>query len=206
MTREELLDDLAYARTLAEEGRHAPLLGGGYLVFWGALNMSAYLLHWSFLTERLPQAGGASFAVLWMVYGLISGVGMGLLGRRLRDKPGKSAVGVRAERSIFRGVGLAMLAVVMGCIGRMALDGDPLAVNGIMGPAFALFGAALTAIAAMSGEKWLWPFAFLAFATALLLGLFANAPWAYLLAAAASVLVLAVPGIILLRREPSTLV
>ena len=37
MTREEMLADLAYARTLAEEGRHAPLIGGRYLVLFGAL-------------------------------------------------------------------------------------------------------------------------------------------------------------------------
>ena len=42
MTREEMLADLAYARTLAEEGRHAPLLGGPYLLFWGALNAVAF--------------------------------------------------------------------------------------------------------------------------------------------------------------------
>jgi hypothetical protein len=42
MTRDEMLADLAYARTLAEEGRHAPLLGGAYLVFWGLLNAAAF--------------------------------------------------------------------------------------------------------------------------------------------------------------------
>ncbi len=206
MTREELLDDLAYARTLAEEGRHAPLLGGGYLVFWGLLNMSAYLLHWGLLSERLPQAGGAGFAALWASYGVIAGIGMALLIRRIRDKPGKSAIGVRAERAIWSGVGIAMFAIVIGCLGRMALEGDPLAPNGIMAPAFALFGLALSAVASMAGEKWLSAFAALSFAASVALSLFANEPWAYLLAAAASALVLAAPGFMLLRREPSALV
>lgn len=206
MTREELLDDLAYARTLAEEGRHAPLLGGAYLVFWGLLNLSAYLVHWGLLTQNLPRFGGASFAILWAGYGLIAGLGMTLLIRRIRDKPGKSAIGVRAERAIWSGVGVAMFAIVAGCLGRMALDGDPLAANGILGPAFALFSVALTAIASMAGEKWLRMFAALSFVAAATLGLFANEPWAYLLAAAASVSVLAAPGFMLLRREPSALV
>lgn len=206
MTREEMLDDLAYARALAEEGRHAPLLGGAYLVFWGLLNLTAYLLHWGLQTENLPRFDGMGFAVLWVAYGLVAGVGMALLIRRIRDKPGKSATGVRAERAIWSGVGIAMFAIVLGCLGRMALNGDASAANAIMGPAFAFFGLALTTIAVMAGEKWLWNFALLSFVASFALNLFANEPWAYLLAAAASVAVLAVPGVILLRREPQPIV
>ncbi len=206
MTREEMLQDLAYARTLAEEGRHAPLLGGTYLMFWGLLNLSAYLLHWGLLTENLPRFGGQAFAVLWTAYGAVAALGMALLIRRTRDMPGKSAIGVRAERAIWSGVGIAMFAVVVGCLGRMALTGDMGAPNAIMAPAFAFFGLALTTIAAMAGEKWLSAFAALSFAASIALGLFANEPWAYLLAAASSAVVLAIPGVILMRREPSALV
>ncbi len=206
MTRDEMLQDLAYARTLAEEGRHAPLLGGAYLLFWGLLNLSAYLFHWGLLTERLARFGGSAFASLWTAYGVVAGVGMAILIRRMRDMPGKSAIGVRAERAVWSGVGVAMFVIVTGCLGRMALTGDMQAPNAIMGPAFACFGLALAAIAAMAGEKWLSAFAALSFAASIALHLFANAPWAYLLAAAASVVVLAIPGAILMRREPSALV
>jgi ABC-type uncharacterized transport system permease subunit len=75
-----------------------------------------------------------------------------------------------------------------------------------MGPAFALFGAALIATAILSGQKWLGAFAFVAFVVSAALSAFANASWAYLLAAAASAIVLAIPGFILLRREPSAIV
>lgn len=206
MTRQELLDDLAYARTLAEEGRHAPLLGGSFLVFWGLLNLTAYLGHWALLEGLAPRAGGIGFAILWAGYGGIASLGSALLGRRMHGKPGHSAIGVRAEKAIWRGVGLALAVISLASIGRMFLDQDGQAPNAIMGPAFALFGAALTAIAAMSGEKWLWPFALLAYAAAALLGLFANEPWAYVLAAAANVVVLCVPGFMLMRREPSAVV
>ena len=206
MTREQLLDDLAYARTVAEEGRHAPLLGGSFLVFWGVLNLAAYLVQWALIDGVLPHGGGVGFAILWGSYGLIAAAGSALLGRRVREKPGHSAIGVRAEGAIWRGVGLAIGVIAAGCIGRMFIEHDALAPNNIMGPAFALFGAALTTVAVMSGEKWLWPFAFLAYAAAALLCLFANEPWAYLLAAAASALVLIVPGALLLRHEPSAIV
>lgn len=206
MTREQLLDDLAYARALAEEGRHAPLLGGSYLLFWGALNLGAYLLHWGLLSGNLPRLGGQSFAILWAVYGVVAGLGMAVLVRRIREMPGRSAIGARAERAIWSGVGIAMFVIVVGCLGRMALESDVLAANAIMGPAFALFGVALTTVALMAGEKWLTGFAALSFIASVALSLFANEPWAYLLAAAASAAVLALPGAMLLRREPSALV
>ncbi len=204
MTREEMLQDLAYARSLAEEGRHAPLLGGSYFVFWGVLNMVAYAAHWAMLEGYLPGGnGGLGFGVLWGSYGIVAGVGSALLGTRVRDKPGRSAIGVRAEHAIWRGVGLALIAIVLGCIGRMAVENDPLAPNAIMGPAFALFGAALIATCIMARERWLGGFGLVAIAVGLVLGLFANAIWAYALASAASLIVLVTPGLILLRREPA---
>lgn len=206
MTREELAADLAYVRTLAEEGRHAPLLGGSYLVFWGVLNPIAYVLQWSLLSGVLPHGGGIGFGVLWGSYGLIAGVGATVLGMRSREKPGKSAIGVRAERAIWTGVGVAIGAVAIGCIGRMAFEDDQLAPNGIMAPALALFGAALMATGMMAREKWLSGFAFVSYAAAVVLGVVANEPWAYLAAAAVNVVVLAIPGAILLRREPATIV
>ena len=207
MTRDELVQDLSYVRALAEEGRHAPLLGGSFLLFWGVLNAVAYLLQWTLLAHILPAAqSGIGFAYLWTTYGVIGAAGSTILSRRMRDKPGRSAIGVRAEKAIWRGVSLAIGVVAVGCIARMFIDHDVRAPNGILGPAFALFGAALTATAAMSGEKWLWPFAALALLAGVTFGMFANEPPVYLAAAAASVLVLAVPGLTLVRREPSAIV
>ena len=169
--------------------------------------MSAYLLQWGLLTGNLPGADdGVGFAVLWAGYGIIAGIGSAILGARVKQKPGKSAIGVRAESAIWRGVGIGVGTVAIACIVRMFVDHDVHAPNYIMGPAFAMFGAALMATGMMSGQKWLTPFAVLAFVTAVAVGVFANAVWVYLLGAGASVLVLAIPGIALLRREPSALV
>lgn len=207
MTREELVQDLSYVRAMAEEGRHAPLLGGSFLLFWGLLNAAAYLVQWLLLTGQVPGGStGIGFAVLWIGYGVIGGVGSGVLGRRVKTKPGKSAIGVRAEHAVWRGVGIAIGAVAIGCILRMFIEHDAQAPNTIMGPAFALFGASLTVTSMMSGQKWLGMFAALSYAAAILFGVFANETGIYLVAAAASLVVLAAPGIVLLRREPSAVV
>ena len=206
MTREELVQDLSYVRAMAEEGRHAPLLGGSYLLFWGLLNASAYVSHWLLLNDIIPRGTGVGFAIVWASYGILAGIGSGVLGARVRTKPGQSAIGVRAESAIWRGAGAGMGLVALGCIARMVIAEDPLAVNAIMGPVFALVGTALLATSLMSGQKWLGVFAFLSYATCIALCAFANEVWAYLLAASASIAVLALPGLVLLRREPSAVV
>ncbi len=206
MTREEMLQDLAYARTLAEEGRHAPLLGGSYLVFWGVLNAAAFSAHWGVLEGYVPYMNGAAFAAVWIAYGVIAGVGMFLLGQRTRQKPGLTSIGVRAESAMWRGAALAILAVSIGSIVRMIIESDSTAPNAIFGAAFALYGAALFGTAKLSQQGWLTAFAWLSFAVAGTLCLFANQNWAYLNAAIGSLLVLLAPGLVLMRREPSAIV
>jgi len=206
MTRDELASDLAYVRAMAEEGRHAPLLGGSHFLFWGVLNAATYLLHWALLEGLIPTGGGAAFAFLWAGYGMIAAIGMTTLRGRISDKPGKSSLGVRAERAIWAGVSIAIVAIALGCIARMVVENDPLAPNNIMAPVLALFGAALMATAMLARENWLNLFAMIAYAFALVVGAFANAAWAYLVAAAANFIVLAIPGFILLRRKPAAIV
>ena len=41
MSPQSLTDDLAYVRDLAEAGQKAPLLGGRFLILWGALTTLA---------------------------------------------------------------------------------------------------------------------------------------------------------------------
>ncbi|GAM97181.1 hypothetical protein U91I_00806 [alpha proteobacterium U9-1i] len=206
MTRDDIASDLAYVRAVAEEGRHAPLLGGSHFLFWGVLNALTYLLHWSVLEGHISLGGGVAFAFLWTGYGVIAAIGMITLRGRNADKPGTAAIGVRAERAIWAGVSIAIVIIALGCITRMALESDPLAPNNIMAPVLALFGAALSATAMMARERWLNLFALIAYAAALFVGAFANASWAYPVAAAANFIVLAIPGFILLRREPAAIV
>lgn len=88
----------------------------------------------------------------------------------------------------------------------MIVTDDPTAPNAIFGAAFAIYGAALFAVATLAELGWMRRFAWLAAGVALTLCLFANDNWAYLYAAIGSLLVLAWPGAILLKREPAAIV
>jgi hypothetical protein len=205
MTRDEMLADLAYARTLAEEGRHAPLLGGAYLFFWGVLNAIAFSAHWAILDGRIGEDQW-SFAYLWAGYGLVAALGMTLLRMRTRAKPGLTTIGARAERAVWLGVSVAIMAIVLGSIGRLIITQNSLAPNAIFGASFALYGAALFAVATLSEQTWMRAFGWLSVSVAFSLCLFANEPWAYLIAAAGSLLVLAWPGVVLMKNEPAATV
>ena len=66
--------------------------------------------------------------------------------------------------------------------------------------------ASLIGTASLSEQTWLRNFGLISIVIGAVLCLFANESWAYLLAAAGSLTVLAWPGIVLLKREPSAIV
>ena len=43
-------EDLAYLRSVTEQARSAPLLGGRFLVMWGILLSGAYACHWAIMS------------------------------------------------------------------------------------------------------------------------------------------------------------
>jgi hypothetical protein len=200
MTREELLSDLAYARTLAEEGRQAPLIGGSYLVLFGVLLATAYVAHWAVLNGLAP---GVNPGWIWLGFGVFAFAGSMALRARVRRMPGASAIGNRAERIVWRGVSIAILVVVLGAIVQANLSGQFNVINVIMAAGFGLYGVALYATAEIGGHRWLSAFAYLAWLISGVLWAFMNEPWAYLVAAAGAVLVLLIPGVISMRAEPS---
>ena len=107
MTREELLQDLNYARTLAEEGRHAPLIGGAYLVLFGVLLAVCYAAQFYILTSDTLPPAYAGF--LWMGFGACAAIGVMALRGRTQRMPGVTSVGNKAERIVWNGVAIAIM-------------------------------------------------------------------------------------------------
>lgn len=204
MTRDELLQDLAYARTLAEEGRHTPLIGGSYLVLFGVLLAICYTAQYFILTtDALDRA---SAGLIWLGFGVAAGVGVVALRGRTRGMPGGASVGNRAERAVWNGVAIAILTVVVGVVLRSAFTDNFAATDAIMAAGFGLYGVALFATASMSGHAWLKRVAWLSWGISGALWYFMGEPWAYIVAAIGAVLVLLVPGVIMMRGEPSKMV
>lgn len=205
MTREEMLSDLAYARALAEEGRHAPLIGGRYLMLFGGLLCATYLAHWTLATGAIaapPWALGA----LWALFGVCAGVGCMIVYRRVCALPGGSALGNRIDRAVWNAATLAIFTAVAGCLISAALQRDPGQTDVIMAVVFGIYGLALMTTAIVAEKAWLKMFAYAAFAVSLMLWLAMQESWAYLAASAAALLVLYAPGVVMIRAEPSATV
>jgi hypothetical protein len=205
MTPDPTRDDLSFLRRISEEGRHAPLLGGRYLLFWGTAITIAYLGQYGILSGRL---GLPEFAIplLWLAVFAVAGIAMHLFGRQMRYKPGTGAVGNRAERWVWYGVGLGIFAFASGVFLAVGFAGQAvIAFDFIAGVALAGYGAAFLVVAKLAAQRWLeWP-AVGAFAGAALVPFLAGDPRLYLVAAVIVFLVAAVPGLILLRAEPAPL-
>lgn len=205
MTRDEVLQDLAYARALAEEGRHAPLIGGSYFVLFGVLLAIAYSVQWAVLSG-LWAVGQQAIGFTWMGYGAATTIGVMVLSRRVRRLPGGTAISNQVDRAVWNGAAIAIIACVIGAVLRAITTGDFTAPDVIMAAGFGLYGVALHASARAGGHPWLQTFAWIAWAVSAALWFFMHEAWTYLLAAGACVVVLIVPGIMMLQREPAAVV
>ena len=206
----DLSDEIAYVRSLAEEGRNAPLVGGASYVVWGLSICAAALTQFadSMGVIRLDRGLG------WAPWILAFALGWGFsfwFGPRRHRKPGSRTVGNRTAGSAWFAVGI----FISGFFATLFLVHDRYAAAGVpdyflfslMFPvAFGLYGVAFFASATAARLDWLRWFAAAAWAFAFA-GLFLlDSPYQMLLAAIGIFASAVVPGLILMRREPSDIV
>ena len=207
MSPQTLADDLAYIRDLAEAGEKAPLLGGRYLVWWGALTTLAYLAQY-FILERTFGLPPEALAFLWGGY-VILGLG-GSFSMRATfgpGKPGAASTGNRVSALVWKSAGLFLGAYFTGTFLKAALmanNADPFLwsvplVIGVYGLAQYVGGMiANNRVLTLAGQA-----ALVATVPAVLL-VGSNLSW--LLGAAVAAFCILLPGIVLMRNEPSATV
>ena len=200
-----LKDDIAYMKTLADEGASGPLIGGSTLVAAGLIFGIASLGEWA-NAAGLIVLDGIQHLYLWGAAGLIFAATLTVLIRRQKGRPGVMSPANRAFGTAWMGVGLAIfsMAVALSLLGYKTQSNLP----GLVFPSliFALYGAGWAVSAAMSGQKWLWWPAYGSWLLAPVLAWFVNDPSLYLVYAIGLAFLALVPGVILMRREPSTTV
>lgn len=205
MTQEDVAQDVRYLRSLAEEGRHAPLIGGGYLVLFGALLAVTYVAHWAVLVGTLGELPPWTFGIVWLGFGVCAAAGVVFVSARLRSKPGSTSISNKIDRAAWRAAVLAIFACVLGNLLAMTLNGDANAPNAIMAAGFGCYAIAMLTTAAIAEKPWLAGFGLLALIVSAAFWIVRDAPWAYLAAAAAAIVVLFIPGFVLVRQEPAPL-
>lgn len=205
MTNKSLIDDIDYLRTLAEAGETAPLLGGRFMAWWGAMIAIAYLGHYGVISGKL----GFEAQVLGFWWMGIMTVALGgffaMLAMMSKTKPGAGSAGNRVEAVIWKAAGFALFVLYGTLIAQGILTGrvDAAAFNGGLTTVFALYSVALAVSGEIAQNKPLKIASYVALATVGALILASGKAEIYLIAGIAAALTVFLPGLLLMRAEPS---
>lgn len=195
--------DLDYLRDVAASGQNAPLLGGRFLVWWGALTALAYAGHYA-IARGIIGGDGSAFGWLWGSYMLLGIGGQIVLTRSLSpSKPGASSMGNRAERVVWQASGFALFGYFVSLILKSLTTGVPdmgfaysfavvfivygvsLITAGVLGESVVLQRAGIGALCLVPVAAW-----------------FAGTAVSWLIASIGAALCVFLPGVMMLRNEP----
>jgi hypothetical protein len=194
-------DDIAYVRRLAESGVRAPLVGGRFMAWWGLLVTIGWAAQ-HLAVNGVIGDGNTIFGIIWMTFGVVGALGQILLARSMPAKAGQGSAGNRASRTVWGAGALAILSMVVG-VAVLANTGAGYAVfDWIVPVAFSVYACALLVTGALAGERIAIAAGYGAVFMVGLFTAFMLNPDRYLLAAAGAALTVALPGILLVMREP----
>ena len=208
MADNSLVDDLDYLRTLAESGEQAPLLGGRFLAWWGAILSIAYIGHYLISTGAI----GLDHRALGFWWGGIMAVALigyfTLMALMPKAKPGKSSAGNRVERMVWAVSGSTIGVYYVTLVVRTAVTNeiDPTLFDAGVILAFALYGVALVTSGKIAGNKVMQFAGFGALTTVSALTFTIGSPSVYLIAGICVALTVFVPGLLMMRAEPTQII
>lgn len=145
------LRDLDYIKSIAEEGRKAPLTGGPWAIMWGILLILVLLAHWAILTGKFGidiKWLGAN----WAVYGIVGGIGSFILSRKYPRQPGET-IGEKVEGAVWGYFLLAGIALFAGFMVAIIVNKAPYTIfDWTLPTAFFGYGIAYMTTATLSGH------------------------------------------------------
>ncbi|QYF86119.1 hypothetical protein [Brevundimonas sp. PAMC22021] len=207
MTRDAQIiqDDIAYMRALAHEGRHAPLLAGPFLVTAAIVFGVANLGQWALLSGTIDASPWAP-VWLWIGAGLVFGAALSVLIGRMKGKPGFNSSGNRAVGAAWSAVGYGIFVTWLGLMAMGLSSGDWSVMMTMPTIVFVAYGSAWMIAGAMTRVRWMTVTGLLSYFGAIAVGWFAGDTAMYLVFTVVIFAVALVPGLILMRQEPSEIV
>lgn len=198
-----LSSDLAYVRDLAEAGQNAPLLGGRFLAMWGGLVTLAYTGHYLIATGAFGLEPSA-YWIMWLAIGAVGGIGQYLLVSSVRDKPGGASAGNRVQSILWTTSGMFLFVYFVGLMARVYFTGEGVegfywSVPMVLG----LYGIGQFVTGAMTGSTALKFAGIAAFAGVLAATFLTGTEYIWLVGAASAFAAVFVPGLMMMRAEPS---
>lgn len=199
-------DDIAFMRALASEGQRTPLLGGAILLGAGLIFGIASIAHWAFITGLLGTSSEWVMLGIWVTAGVAFTILLTLVNRRIGRKPGARSPTNKAAGAAWSSVGISIFFIFLSFAAVSFQEKSAAVLATFPSVIFALYGAGWAVASAMTGKKWLFWLALGSWFAAPILGWLAMNPIQYLVYAGALFLLMSLPGLILLRQEPTDIV
>lgn len=201
-----LSEDLTYVRDLAEAGQTAPLLGGRFLMMWGLLASLGYAGHYLLVSGTIAGSGIA-YVWLWGGFSVIGITGQVLLLRGIRQKPGASSIGNQVEGTVWCSAGFALFAFFAGLTVKSLVDGSPAqGFQGSFSLVFAAYGIGLLTSGIIGRTTVLRKAGYAALVFVAILTFFTGTVYVWLIASVGALLTVFIPGLVLIRQEPTNTV
>lgn len=203
----QISDDLAYVREIAESGATAPLLGGRFLVWWGGLVTAAYLGHYGIISGSMGLPIDY-LGLMWPAFLIIGLAGYFLMLRFFpTDKPGASSVGNKVSANVWMASGFVLFSFFTGVVIKSYLDGETsVGFNWSIPLVLGVYGISQLVSGLMARSNALVFAGYAAIASVGLMAIMVDRAELYLAAAFAAAVTVLIPGIMMLRAEPSSTV
>lgn len=200
MTSHQLEDELAYIKSLAEQGSIGPMRNGISLLAAGLAYAGAAVAQYFSVLGVLPRTGwmaltiwGGATLVFWAVAATTW---------FRKSKSHNQSVGLRAKTSVWSAVGMGILALLL-CVTIIAnVMKDVAAISFMIAPVILImYGIGWWVSAKVSAAGWIRWIAIGCFVAAPLITFLAGRPEQLLAYAVCLILFAAVPGGVVMRAE-----
>ena len=204
MSPQSLADDLAYIHDLAEAGQRAPLLGGRFLAWWGGLTMLAYLGQY-LIVSGIAGLPLSMISFMWIGFAVIGLSGYFLLVRTFScAKPGRGSVGNKVSALVWKSAGMFLFVFFLGLTAKSFTQGSAASeFGGSVALVVGIYGMAQFVAGQIANSRVLTFAGVLALLSTVPAILLTGSDLIWLLGAAVAGVTLLLPGIVLMRNEPS---
>lgn len=193
-----LQDDIAFLKTLAEEGRAPPTLGGSIMVAAGLVFGAASVAQWAMLIG-LVKVSPWALPVLWLAAVALF---MAILSALRWGMGGTKTAGGRASGVAWAGVGWTIftLSASIALVCWRANSGVPTLL--FPSVVLSLYGLGWLVAAAVSKRRWILMVSIGSYVAAMVLAAVSITPAVMLYFAGALMLLAVAPGVALMRTAP----
>ena len=203
MLNQNVIDDLKYARDLAQEGVNTPLVGGRIGLMWGILLAIVFFAQWAVLSKVLTIPV-SNLIYFWIAFAVIGGAGTALLGRKAAEMEGAHSVGNKVDGTVWGMFSLMMGTLFLGVLLNVALNsGSPTLFSVMLPVGFAGQALAYGLVARISKIRWMNLAMLANCLCSIICFVFYGSVTVYLIGSIGVILTVVIPSLIIIKQEPN---